>query len=153
MNLAAGSEQPMSNEQKKSQPQRVAIVTGAATGIGAAIARTLQAAGYRVFGSYRKPPTTPTPGVEYVACDVTNDLAVHAAVRDVLARAGRIDLLVNNAGVGLSGAAEESSLEQADQRSIAFIHRGTHQCHIATSSLNESDRPSTTSTTIAGMKR
>jgi short-subunit dehydrogenase len=102
----------MSNEQKP-QPQRVAIVTGAATGIGAAIARALQAAGYRVFGSYRKPPTTPTPGVEYVACDVTNDLAVDAAVRDVLAKAGRVDLLVNNAGVGLSGAAEESSLEQA----------------------------------------
>jgi len=102
----------MSNEQKP-EPQRVAIVTGAATGIGAAIARALQAAGYRVFGSYRKPPTTPTPGVEYVACDVTSDLAVHAAVRDVLAKAGRVDLLVNNAGVGLTGAAEESSLEQA----------------------------------------
>ena len=54
-----------------------------------------------------------TPGVEYVACDVTNDLAVDAAVREVLAKAGRIDLLVNNAGVGLTGAAEESSLEQA----------------------------------------
>ena len=46
-------------------------------------------------------------------CDVTNDLAVDAAVREVLAKAGRIDLLVNNAGVGLIGAAEESSLEQA----------------------------------------
>jgi short-subunit dehydrogenase len=53
------------------------------------------------------------PGVDYVACDVTNDLAVDAAVREVLAKTGRIDLLVNNAGVGLMGAAEESSLEQA----------------------------------------
>ena len=53
------------------------------------------------------------PGVDYVACDVTNDEAVDAAVREVLAKAGRIDLLVNNAGVGLVGAAEESSLEQA----------------------------------------
>ena len=102
----------MSNDNKQ-QPQPVAIVTGAATGIGAAIAHALQAAGHRVFGTYRKPPPTPTPGVEYVACDVTNDLAVDAAVREVLAKAGRIDLLVNNAGVGLTGAAEESSLEQA----------------------------------------
>jgi NAD(P)-dependent dehydrogenase (short-subunit alcohol dehydrogenase family) len=102
----------MANEQKQ-QPQRVAIVTGAASGIGAAIAQSLQIAGYRVFGSYRKPPTMPMPEVEYVACDVTNDAAVEAAVRHVLAKAGRIDLLVNNAGVGLSGAAEESSLEQA----------------------------------------
>src|SRR5688572_17936789 len=102
----------MSND-KKQQPQPVAIVTGAATGIGAAIAHALQAAGHRVFGTYRKPPTRPTPGVEYLACDVTNDLAVDAAVREVLAKAGRIDLLVNNAGVGLTGAAEESSLEQA----------------------------------------
>ncbi len=66
-----------------------------------------------MFGTYRKLPTTKMPGVDYVACDVTSDLAVDAAVREVLAKAGRIDLLVNNAGVGLVGAAEESSLEQA----------------------------------------
>ena len=102
----------MSNHQKQ-QPQPVAIVTGATTGIGAATARALHAAGYRVFGTYRKLPATQLPGVDYVACDVTNDQAVDAAVREVLAKAGRIDLLVNNAGVGLVGAAEESSLEQA----------------------------------------
>jgi short-subunit dehydrogenase len=44
---------------------------------------------------------------------VASDQSVAAAVREVLAKAGRIDLLVNNAGVGLIGAAEESSLEQA----------------------------------------
>ena len=102
----------MSRHQKQ-QPRPVAIVTGANTGIGAATARALQGAGYHVFGTYRKLPATTIPGVDYVACDVTNDLAVDAAVREVLAQAGRIDLLVNNAGVGLMGAAEESSLEQA----------------------------------------
>ena len=91
----------MSND-KKQQPRPVAIVTGATAGIGAATARALHAAGYRVFGTYRKLPATKMPGVEYVACDVTNDQAVGAAVREVLAKAGRIDLLVNNAGVGLS---------------------------------------------------
>jgi NAD(P)-dependent dehydrogenase (short-subunit alcohol dehydrogenase family) len=102
----------MSRDQKQ-QSRPVAIVTGATTGIGAATARALHAAGYQVFGTYRRLPATKLPGVDYVACDVTNDLAVAAAVRQVLAKAGRIDLLVNNAGVGLTGAAEESSLEQA----------------------------------------
>jgi NAD(P)-dependent dehydrogenase (short-subunit alcohol dehydrogenase family) len=95
------------------QTRPVAIVTGASAGIGAATARALQAAGYRVFGTYRKPPATRLDGVDYLACDVTSDESVQAAVDQVLATAGRIDLLVNNAGVGLVGGAEESSLEQA----------------------------------------
>ncbi len=102
----------MSRDQQQQQ-RPVAIVTGANTGIGAATAGALHAAGYQVFGTYRKLPATRVPGIDYVACDVTSDLAVDAAVREVLAKAGRIDLLVNNAGVGLTGAAEESSLEQA----------------------------------------
>jgi NAD(P)-dependent dehydrogenase (short-subunit alcohol dehydrogenase family) len=102
----------MSRDQKQ-QPRPVAIVTGAATGIGAATARALHDAGYQVFGTYRKLPTTTIPGVDHVACDVTSDQAVEAAVLEVLAKTGRVDLLVNNAGVGLIGAAEESSLEQA----------------------------------------
>jgi short-subunit dehydrogenase len=88
-------------------------VTGATAGIGEATARALHAQGYRVFGTYRKSPATKIAGIEYVACDVTSDQAVGTAVREVHAKAGRIDLLVNNAGVGLVGAAEESSLEQA----------------------------------------
>src|SRR5687768_7553157 len=91
----------------------VAIVTGASGGIGVASARALQAAGYRVFGTYRRPPATMSPGIEYLACDVTSDESVLTAVGQVLAKAGRIDLLVNNAGVGLVAGAEESSVEQA----------------------------------------
>jgi NAD(P)-dependent dehydrogenase (short-subunit alcohol dehydrogenase family) len=105
---------------RKQQQRPVAIVTGATTGIGAATARALHAAGYQVFGTYRKLPTTNIPGVDYAACDVTSDESVGTAVREVHAKAGRIDLLVNNAGVGLVGAAEESSLEQA--RSIFDVN-------------------------------
>jgi NAD(P)-dependent dehydrogenase (short-subunit alcohol dehydrogenase family) len=100
-----------SNQQQQTRP--VAVVTGASGGIGEAIARALQGAGYQVFGTYRRPPTTRSPGIEYVACDVTNDQSVRAAISEVLSKTGRIDLLVNNAGVGLVGGAEESSLEQA----------------------------------------
>ena len=100
-------------DHQEQQTRPVAIVTGASGGIGEASARALQAAGYRVFGTYRRPPATRSPGIEYLACDVTSDESVQTAVGQVLAKAGRIDLLVNNAGVGLVAAAEESSLEQA----------------------------------------
>jgi NAD(P)-dependent dehydrogenase (short-subunit alcohol dehydrogenase family) len=103
----------MSGNPEQQQTRPVAIVTGASGGIGEATARGLHAAGYRVFGTYRKPPATRSPGVEYLACDVTSDESVETAVAQILALAGRIDLLINNAGVGLVGGAEESSLEQA----------------------------------------
>ena len=101
----------MSGNQQQAQP--VAIVTGASGGIGEATARALHAAGYRVFGTYRRAPATKLPDIEYLACDVTSDESVKDAVRQVVSAGGRIDLLVNNAGVGLIGGAEESSLEQA----------------------------------------
>jgi NAD(P)-dependent dehydrogenase (short-subunit alcohol dehydrogenase family) len=102
----------MSNHQEQ-QPRPVAIVTGASGGIGDATARALHAAGYRVFGTYRRPPATKSPGIEYLECDVISEESVKTAVGEVLSKTGRIDLLVNNAGVGLIAGAEESSLEQA----------------------------------------
>jgi NAD(P)-dependent dehydrogenase (short-subunit alcohol dehydrogenase family) len=106
------SEHGMSGNQEQ-QTRPVAIVTGASAGIGEATARALHAAGYRVFGTSRRPPATRLPDIEYLACDVTSDESVGAALGEVLQRTGRIDLLVNNAGVGLVAGAEESSLEQA----------------------------------------
>lgn len=98
-------------QQQRGRP--VAIVTGASTGIGEASARALQAAGYRVFGTYRRQPATMPKDVGCLICDVTRDESVEAAVDEVLAKTGRIDVLVNNAGVGLFAGAEESSLDQA----------------------------------------
>lgn len=90
----------------------VALVTGASLGIGLATAKTLQRAGYRVFGTSRK-PAADRDGVTMLVCDVTDDASVRNAVDEVISRAGRIDLLVNNAGTGLLGGAEESSVAQA----------------------------------------
>lgn len=92
---------------------RVAIVTGASAGIGEAIARALQSAGYRVFATYRMLPTRCIEGLQYLQCDVTSDSSTATAVADVLRHTGHIDLLVNNAGIGLVAGAEESSVEQA----------------------------------------
>lgn len=91
----------------------IALVTGASSGIGRATAKALQSAGFRVFGSSRRAAPESADGVAMLACDVTDDASVAKLVEEVLARAGRIDLLVNNAGIGLLGGAEESSTAQA----------------------------------------
>jgi NAD(P)-dependent dehydrogenase (short-subunit alcohol dehydrogenase family) len=98
---------------EKQHARPVASGPGASPGIGEASARALQAAGYRVFGTYRRTPAAPSADVECLICDVTRGDSVDAAVGEVLDRTGRIDLLVNNAGVGLFAGAEESSLDQA----------------------------------------
>jgi NAD(P)-dependent dehydrogenase (short-subunit alcohol dehydrogenase family) len=91
----------------------VALVTGASSGIGYATAKALQNAGFRVFGTSRRAAPERRDGVTIMTCDVTDDASVAKLVEDVLAKAGRIDLLVNNAGVGVIGGAEESSIAQA----------------------------------------
>lgn len=101
------------NNTTQSTPIRVALVTGASSGIGEATARALRTAGYQVFGTYRKVPERRIDGIEYIQCDVSSDASVAAAVATVTRAAGRIDLLVNNAGIGLVAGAEESSVEQA----------------------------------------
>jgi len=96
----------------KSNPG-VALVTGASSGIGHATAKTLQDAGFRVFGTSRRAAAERSDGITMLPCDVTDDASVATLIDDVLAEAGRIDLLVNNAGIGLVGGAEESSTAQA----------------------------------------
>lgn len=91
----------------------VALVTGVSSGIGNATARALATAGYRVFGTARSATSAVPANVERVLLDVRDGESIDAGVRDVLRRAGRIDLLVNNAGGSVSGAVEETSLDQA----------------------------------------
>ena len=89
------------------------LVTGASHGIGLATARLLAAHGYQVFGASRKPPPGELGGVVMLPLDVTSDESVRSCVAGVLERTGRIDVLVNNAGISLLGAAEEIPVDQA----------------------------------------
>ncbi|WP_406432022.1 oxidoreductase [Streptomyces sp. NBC_00631] len=94
--------------------QRVALVTGASSGIGKETALALLAAGFTVVGTSRDTSrVTPLDGVTFLDLDVASDASAAAAVQEVSERFGRIDVLVNNAGVGSTGAAEETSVDQA----------------------------------------
>lgn len=93
--------------------EKTAFVTGASSGIGKAAALALLQAGYRVIGTSRKAALGEVrDGIRMIACDVTDDTSVAAAITQVHREFGRIDLLVNNAGYAVSGAAEESSIDQ-----------------------------------------
>lgn len=93
--------------------QKTAFVTGASSGIGKAAALALSRSGYRIIGTSRRAePGEVREGIRIVACDVTDEASVAQAVAIARAELGRIDLLVNNAGYAVSGAAEESSIEQ-----------------------------------------
>jgi NAD(P)-dependent dehydrogenase (short-subunit alcohol dehydrogenase family) len=93
---------------------KIALVTGASSGIGEATAYRLMQAGFKVYGTSRRGAQAGRREYDMLALDVTSDASVQAAVAAVIQREGRIDLLVNNAGFGMAPAgAEESSIEQA----------------------------------------
>jgi NAD(P)-dependent dehydrogenase (short-subunit alcohol dehydrogenase family) len=93
---------------------RVVLITGVSSGIGRATAELLAGRGHRVFGGVRAPATTrPLAGVELVPLDVCDETSIKTCVEDVCRHAGRIDVLINNAGINLVGAVEETSIGQA----------------------------------------
>jgi NAD(P)-dependent dehydrogenase (short-subunit alcohol dehydrogenase family) len=89
----------------------VVLISGASRGIGRLTAMLLHERGYRVFGTARRPEGTASP-FRMLALDVTDDASVRAAVAAVIAEAGRLDVLVNNAGYDLYGAAEDTTIDE-----------------------------------------
>lgn len=93
--------------------KKAILVTGASSGIGAAIVSRLAKDGHRVFGTQRSTDGKSPDGVEMLRLDVRSDESVRRCVQAFLERTGRIDVLINNAGYLQSGAVEEVSIEQA----------------------------------------
>jgi len=104
----------------------VVLVTGTSSGFGRAIAVALAAAGHRVFGTVRSMTSDAPDNVTNVLLDVTRDDSVAQCVSGVLAAAGRIDAVVNNAGFGVAGAIEDTSVAEA-QAQFETNFFGTHR--------------------------
>ncbi|NJK31938.1 MAG: SDR family oxidoreductase [Deltaproteobacteria bacterium] len=96
--------------------RRVVLITGASSGIGQACARLLAAREMRVFGTSRRADGLAGEAFEGVVMDVCDDGSVTRAVERVLEVAGRIDVLINNAGYALAGAVEDTSITEAQRQ-------------------------------------
>jgi NAD(P)-dependent dehydrogenase (short-subunit alcohol dehydrogenase family) len=101
---------------KEGNMPRTILVTGASSGIGAAVAHLFHRRGFIVFGTSRSADPAAPHEFPMLKLDVNSDDSVKACVGEVLTRAGRIDVLVNNAGFALSGAAEETSIAEAKEQ-------------------------------------
>lgn len=93
--------------------ERVALVTGASSGFGMLTATMLRKKGLKVFGTSRMPKQTNANGFEMLQLNIDSDLSTKTCVSEVVAKAGRLDVLINNAGYAFNGAVEETSGDEA----------------------------------------
>lgn len=95
---------------------KVALVTGASSGIGEATALKLNQLGYTVYAVARRTDRMSAlaeVGIEIMSMDVTNDASMQTGIERIITKSGRIDVLVNNAGYGSYGAVEDVPLDEA----------------------------------------
>ena len=94
--------------------QRIILITGCSSGIGAALARELHRSGHRVYATARRPETLAplaAQGMDTLALDVNDDDSIAAAMASVRDEAGRLDMLINNAGFSQVGAVVDLTRE------------------------------------------
>lgn len=99
---------------KESKSSKVVLITGASSGIGKAVAQFLQSKNFIVYGTSRNPANVTDKDISFplLTLDVTNSETIHSAVSKIISETGRIDVLINNAGVGITGPIEETPGEE-----------------------------------------
>ncbi|QXP64820.1 SDR family oxidoreductase [Polaribacter sp. HaHaR_3_91] len=91
---------------------KVVLITGASSGIGKSIATFLSEKGYKVYGTSRNPKNTANFSFELIALDVLKVDTINAAVDLIIQKEGRLDVLVNNAGMGITGPIEDTPTDE-----------------------------------------
>ncbi|MEM6283084.1 MAG: SDR family oxidoreductase [Chloroflexota bacterium] len=91
---------------------QVVFITGGTKGIGLVIARQLSEQGYTVYGTSRKPQQSTAHGIHLLPLDVTDAEAVTRTVDQIIDEAGKIDIVINNAGYDLYGTAEDTTMQE-----------------------------------------
>ena len=86
---------------------KVVLITGGSSGIGKSVGEFLQAKGFKVYGTSRNPNNYPDSKFPIIALDVTKPETISKCVSEVLQKASKIDVLINNAGAGITGPIEE----------------------------------------------
>ncbi|MDR1092729.1 MAG: SDR family NAD(P)-dependent oxidoreductase [Clostridiales bacterium] len=92
--------------------KKIAVVTGVSSGIGFAAAKLFIRNGYTVYGLSRT-GVNDAEKINFIPCDLADDAQVAAALEKIAAAEGKIDVLVNNAGMGIAGPAEDVKLTDA----------------------------------------
>lgn len=90
----------------------VILITGITSGFGRAMAAQLNSDGHKVYGTYRR-DSDQIPGVTYIKADVRDSNAVNSVIDTVIQSEGRIDVFINNAGMGIGGPLEFTSIDDA----------------------------------------
>ena len=85
----------------------IVLITGGSSGIGKSIGEFLYAKGFHVYGTSRNPDNYDKSIFPLVALDVTDIISINSCINEVIAKVGRIDVLINNAGAGITGPIEE----------------------------------------------
>ena len=97
------------------ETKKIVLITGTTSGIGEVVAQYLDAKGFDVVGTYRR-KKNPRQSFLQIRLDVTEVDSIEAATEKVINEKGRVDVLVNNAGYGISGPAEE--MEMSDIQAL-----------------------------------
>jgi short-subunit dehydrogenase len=94
--------------------QKVVFITGASSGIGLSTAQFFLQKGYKVYGLSRNKPKKAV-AFNFIAGDVTDEVSIENAVKEIMQKENRIDIVINNAGMGISGASEYATKDEVEK--------------------------------------